>query len=340
MEVDYINGKPAEYFIDLFNEIFRCTICHMDPKDAHICKACSKLYCLACITRWLNENDHNECPQCKGSLRVNELVRIRWVEDAIKSLERPDTSQQAAILSTGVCARHDQNMTFYCITCRVPVCNQCLNSGVNHVYHNFRTIQAIVTIENEKFDKEFDAVKARLKDIESMEVKFDKSMSDISILKKNKMREMQRGYEEAKKDLERQAETKMTDMRKRKDELQDAKVKLRRYLDEYESEVASNPGDETQIKFKFLEKFKEITQEPALKYSEICVPLAFKCYSPLTYNSGEFCLFKYGDLNMKECVRSESIGDETGRRWCLKIMKEEDDNFGAFVELKSGPPGS
>lgn len=60
-------------------------------RDAHLCPHCSKLCCYVCIRRWLTEQ-RSQCPHCRASLHLHELVNCRWVEDVTQQL---DTLQAA-----------------------------------------------------------------------------------------------------------------------------------------------------------------------------------------------------------------------------------------------------
>lgn len=62
-------------------------------RDAHLCPHCSKLCCYTCIRRWLTEQ-RSQCPHCRASLHLHELVNCRWVEEVTQQL---DTLQAVAI---------------------------------------------------------------------------------------------------------------------------------------------------------------------------------------------------------------------------------------------------
>nr|CAD7198930.1 unnamed protein product [Timema douglasi] len=77
-------------------EVFRCFICMEKLRDAHLCPHCSKLCCYVCIRRWLTEQ-RSQCPHCRASLHLNELVNCRWAEEVTQQLD----TLQAATLFTG-----------------------------------------------------------------------------------------------------------------------------------------------------------------------------------------------------------------------------------------------
>lgn len=74
-------------------EVFRCFICMEKLRDAHLCPHCSKLCCYVCIRRWLTEQ-RSQCPHCRASLHLHELVNCRWVEEVTQQL---DTLQAAGL---------------------------------------------------------------------------------------------------------------------------------------------------------------------------------------------------------------------------------------------------
>lgn len=74
-------------------EVFRCFICMEKLRDAHLCPHCSKLCCYVCIRRWLTEQ-RSQCPHCRASLHLHELVNCRWVEEVTQQL---DTLQAAGV---------------------------------------------------------------------------------------------------------------------------------------------------------------------------------------------------------------------------------------------------
>jgi len=70
-------------------------------RDAHLCPHCSKLCCYTCIRRWLTEQ-RSQCPHCRASLHLHELVNCRWVEEETQQL---DTLQAVCISNF----RHDDS---------------------------------------------------------------------------------------------------------------------------------------------------------------------------------------------------------------------------------------
>ena len=66
--------------VESLSDVFRCFICMERLRNAHLCPHCSKLCCYLCIRRWLTEQ-RSQCPHCRASLHIHELVNCRWVEE-------------------------------------------------------------------------------------------------------------------------------------------------------------------------------------------------------------------------------------------------------------------
>ena len=68
------NPDPA---VESLSDVFRCFICMERLRNAHLCPHCSKLCCYLCIRRWLTEQ-RPQCPHCRASLHIHELVNCRY----------------------------------------------------------------------------------------------------------------------------------------------------------------------------------------------------------------------------------------------------------------------
>ncbi|OQR68337.1 E3 ubiquitin-protein ligase TRIM37-like [Tropilaelaps mercedesae] len=72
--------------VESIAEVFRCVICMEKLRDAHLCPHCSKLCCFVCIRRWLTEQ-RPQCPHCRATLYLNDLVNCRWAEEVTQQLD-------------------------------------------------------------------------------------------------------------------------------------------------------------------------------------------------------------------------------------------------------------
>ena len=67
-------------------------------RNARLCPHCSKLCCNECISRWLTEQ-RSQCPHCRASLQLSELVNCRWAEEITQRL---DTLQQCSSMLSSI----------------------------------------------------------------------------------------------------------------------------------------------------------------------------------------------------------------------------------------------
>ena len=140
-------GNP--HTVESLAEVFRCFICMEKLRNAHLCPHCSKLCCYLCIRRWLTEQ-RSQCPHCRASLHIHELVNCRWVEEVTQQLDtlkeagaRQDAEPLPAIKEDH-CERHtEEKLSVYCWTCRKCICHQCALWGGTHSGHTFKPLDEI-----------------------------------------------------------------------------------------------------------------------------------------------------------------------------------------------------
>ncbi|XP_063620639.1 E3 ubiquitin-protein ligase TRIM37-like [Cydia splendana] len=90
------NGNGEEQIVETLAEVFRCFICMDKLVDAHLCPHCSKLFCYACVRRWLTaKRSRSQCPHCRASLHLHELVNCRWIEEVTQQIETMQQTNSA-----------------------------------------------------------------------------------------------------------------------------------------------------------------------------------------------------------------------------------------------------
>lgn len=115
-------------------------------QEAHLCPHCSKLCCYVCISRWLNEQ-RRQCPHCRATLHVSELVNCRWFEEValqVESLQQICSNIKTANLplhgDKDQCPNHHEKLSVYCWTCKCCICHQCALWGGTHSGHTFKQL--------------------------------------------------------------------------------------------------------------------------------------------------------------------------------------------------------
>jgi tripartite motif-containing protein 9/67 len=103
----------------------KCQLCEKSPKEATVmCEQCDVFYCDACRLR---------CHPPRGPLAKHRLVPP--AQGCI--------SRRASPRKTSTCTEHElENMSMYCVQCKMPVCYQCLEEG-KHGTHEVKALGAM-----------------------------------------------------------------------------------------------------------------------------------------------------------------------------------------------------
>lgn len=143
-------------------------------QDAHLCPHCSKLCCFLCITRWLTEQ-RRQCPHCRATLHVSDLVNCRWFEEVavqVENLQQICATIKANSLSQNgeydQCTEHKEKLSVYCWTCRCCICHQCALWGGIHSGHSFKQLEHVYESHISQVKEEVSLLKSRLLELISL----------------------------------------------------------------------------------------------------------------------------------------------------------------------------
>ncbi|XP_037814834.1 E3 ubiquitin-protein ligase TRIM9 isoform X2 [Lucilia sericata] len=109
--------RAMESIVDRFcaREALRCQMCETDPKVASlVCEQCEIRYCDAC---------RELCHPARGPLAKHNLVKPKG----------------AAQQRESVCGEHEDILSMYCLTCKMPACPECINDQ-RHPQHEVQPI--------------------------------------------------------------------------------------------------------------------------------------------------------------------------------------------------------
>ncbi|KAM7353568.1 E3 ubiquitin-protein ligase Trim9 isoform 2-T2 [Cochliomyia hominivorax] len=109
--------RAMESIVDRFcaREALRCQMCETDPKVASlVCEQCEIRYCDAC---------RELCHPARGPLAKHTLVKPKG----------------AAQQRESVCGEHEDILSMYCLTCKMPACPECINDQ-RHPQHEVQPI--------------------------------------------------------------------------------------------------------------------------------------------------------------------------------------------------------
>ncbi|CAL8284028.1 unnamed protein product [Lota lota] len=125
----FAKNRVLEGVVDRYQQskaaALKCQLCEKSPKEATVmCEQCDVFYCDACRLR---------CHPPRGPLAKHRLVPPA----------QGRISRRASPRKTSTCTEHElENMSMYCVQCKMPVCYQCLEEG-KHGTHEVKALGAM-----------------------------------------------------------------------------------------------------------------------------------------------------------------------------------------------------
>ncbi|XP_058019800.1 tripartite motif-containing protein 67 isoform X8 [Ahaetulla prasina] len=118
----------------------KCQLCDRSPPEAAVvlCEQCEVLYCSACQVK---------CHPSRGPFAKHRLVPPPSQQQSAPSGAGGACGGGTKVLGLArkspTCADHElENYSMYCVTCRTPVCYQCLEEG-KHSKHDVKALGAM-----------------------------------------------------------------------------------------------------------------------------------------------------------------------------------------------------
>lgn len=145
-------------------ELFSCFICFGTIQNAVMCPNCSKLACSSCLRKWLEET-RAQCPHCRATLRPNQTVNCRFIADIMHTLQSQEN--QASARRKEKCPQHGTQLSYFCKTCKRPICSDCAMFGDQHKNHKFEKLDDVYTRHVSLIKGEAGALSRRLRDLKS-----------------------------------------------------------------------------------------------------------------------------------------------------------------------------
>jgi len=197
------------------DEIFKCFICFGKISSAVMCPYCSKLGCKEClkvrskltVQKWLTEQ-RQQCPHCRTSLRVNQLVNCRFVEEVTAAI---DTLQSGKVQKSKkeLCGEHETELNYYCNTCATPICSDCAMFGEGHKQHQFEKLQTVYERHFELIRKEANGLRKRLKELNFYMGEVQSTIEKVTKAKEEKQKEVELFVENVQAKLNQQLKSKL-----------------------------------------------------------------------------------------------------------------------------------
>ncbi|XP_039605882.1 E3 ubiquitin-protein ligase TRIM9 [Polypterus senegalus] len=150
----------------------KCQLCDRNPADATVmCEQCDVFYCLPCQQR---------CHPSRGPLAKHRLVPPSQASSADPQQKQPQLQQQQqAARKPATCTEHDlENHSMYCVSCRMPVCFQCLEEG-KHGKHEVKALGAMWKQHKTQLSQALNGISDKAKDAKEFLVQLKNLLQQI-----------------------------------------------------------------------------------------------------------------------------------------------------------------
>lgn len=334
-----------EHSVESIAEVFRCFICMEKLKDAHLCPHCSKLCCYTCIRRWLTEQ-RSQCPHCRASLHMHELVNCRWVEDVTQQLDtlqlvgavKEDTTEKEK------CKDHKEKLSVYCWNCKQCICHQCALWGGTHSGHVFKPLDEVYEQHVAQIKEEFIRIRRRLTELISLVQEVEKSVESVRDAKDERVREIRHAVEHMISRLDSQLKSKLLTLVAQKNSLSQETELLEELLKTVEKQLNSSGKNELiSMSNDILNTMAVVQSKPMASFVTAAVPADFQSEIVPPYDSSTFVMHNFSVLQQRaDPVYSPAL-NVYGLTWRLKVYPDGNgvvrgNYLSVFLELSAGLP--
>ncbi|XP_073984979.1 E3 ubiquitin-protein ligase TRIM37-like isoform X3 [Rhodnius prolixus] len=331
-------------------EVFRCFICMEKLRDAHLCPHCSKLCCYVCIRRWLTEQ-RSQCPHCRASLHLHELVNCRWVEDVTQQLDtlqaagsnlqaRGDNSERDR------CSTHEEKLSVYCWTCRKCICHQCALWGGTHSGHTFKPLDEVYDQHTTQIKEEISQLRRRLMELLSLMQDVDRNVELVRNAKDERVREIRNAVETMISRLDGQLKSKLVTLMNHKSGLTSETEHVESLLHEVEHSLQTKTKSELISTSSDISRMiHQVRKKPMSSFIIPTVPSDFYSEIVPNYDSSTFVMQQFTQLQHKADPVYSTPLHVNGLCWRLKVYPDGNgvvrgNYLSVFLELAAGPPES
>ncbi|XP_043281811.1 uncharacterized protein [Venturia canescens] len=336
-----------DHSVETLAEVFRCFICMEKLRDAHLCPHCSKLCCYTCVRRWLTEQ-RSQCPHCRASLHLHELVNCRWVEEVTQQLD----ALQAAGISNFAhddsirdrCTLHREKLSVYCWTCVRCICHQCALWGGTHSGHTFKPLEEVYEHHVTQIKGEVGQLKRRLTELISLVQEVERNVESVRAAKDERVREIRNAVELMIARLDSQLKAKLLTLMGQKNSLTLETEQLEALLQEVEHQLHSCTRSELIVKSPELSRMiHQIRKKPMTSFVTAPVPADFHSEIVPGYDSATFAMQHFTQLQLKADPVYSAPLHVNGLCWRLKVYPDGNgvvrgNYLSVFLELSAGLP--
>lgn len=341
------DNRRDENTVESLAEVFRCFICMEKLRDARLCPHCSKLCCFPCIRRWLTEQ-RSQCPHCRASLHIHELVNCRWAEEVTQQL---DTLQHSTPASRGdgatrkeMCNEHQEKLSVYCWTCKLCICHQCALWGGTHSGHVFKPLEGIYEEQKTKIASELSHLKSQHIELICLVQDVERNIESVKNAKDERVREIRNAVEMMIARLEAQLKSKLLTLVGQRNQLAQEVSVWESAIERVETSLRDAGKAELVMRSKdVLELFRTAQRQSTSSLVTTPVPTDFTSEIVPQYDSSTFMMKNFSVLRQRaDPVYSPPLFVH-GLSWRLKVYPDGNgvvrgNYLSVFLELSAGLP--
>ncbi|XP_075221281.1 E3 ubiquitin-protein ligase TRIM37-like isoform X2 [Lycorma delicatula] len=342
-----MNKSDDDHSVETLAEVFRCFICMEKLRDAHLCPHCSKLCCYVCIRRWLTEQ-RSQCPHCRASLHLHELVNCRWVEEVTQQLDSLASARCDPMDSDrdnrDRCTAHHEKLSVYCWTCRRCICHQCALWGGTHTGHTFKPLEEVYEQHKTQIKDESAQLRRRLMELISLTQEVERNVESVRAAKDERVREIRNAVELMIARLDAQLKAKLLTLMGQKSSLTQETEQLEALLQEIEHQLHTCTRSELITQSSELSRMiHQVRKKPMASFVTAPVPADFISEIVPGYDSSTFVMQRFTQLQHKADPVYSSPLHVNGLCWRLKVYPDGNgvvrgNYLSVFLELTAGLP--
>ncbi|XP_049537440.1 E3 ubiquitin-protein ligase TRIM37-like [Anopheles darlingi] len=334
-----------------FDDIFKCVICLGKLNDPNLCPQCSKMYCRGCILEWFMLGDQS-CPNCKFALTVEQLVKLRWIEE-IEKLEqdlRTNYSEKETLkgyLSEDsyveeCCKEHHLPLKFFCVDCHESICETCVTIAGEgaHGAHTFKAVTVVYDQVLKEIATELGKVENYREQLETVSERIAQNMSLFDVLLSEKRRELEEVVQRATNNLIHQHAIQIQKLKEQQKKVTEAIEILDMKLDGVEHDLDQRMKPQMiRMHPSIMQYCREMMEPPLPDFNRIRLPVSLKICMPVIRETGVFVVERFSTFQNNKVVYSKDFSDTQGRIWHVLVWcMVTKDQFGIYLELVSGTP--
>ncbi|CAH8652609.1 unnamed protein product [Heterobilharzia americana] len=273
-----------------------------------------KTCCYKCIRKWITET-RSQCPHCRASLHIYELINCRWADEVTQQLDNLQ-SQATSSRSSGqgdhvvasvnatvtsnvdLCELHNERLSVFCSTCDFSICHQCALFDNKHEQHSFRPLEEVYNEHVKQIKNEMDQLKRRHLELISLFQDVEKNVQAVKQAKEERVRELRNAVELMVARLDSQLKSKLVTLMSQRSQLFQEIELLETLLQDVQSELDVATRSEMITKSsEILSMFNEVHCKPMASLVSAPIPADFVSEIVPPYESSTFTLQPYSIMN-------------------------------------------